>query len=317
MNPLAPRPASEITPALEGLEEAWLEALAKDYSRETVAAYSKGLRLFRDWLTGEGLTLATVTPGEVVRWRESLKAAYAVSTVNLWLSAVRSFYGWLIEQGAPIVNPAKVRGATRRGQATLHKRGELTNGEVVAVLRTCDETPRGKRDRAVLSLMAYCALRTVEIQRADIGDLDARDGRPILWVKGKGHTDRDDYVVLPAPAEAALLEWLAVRPVGEDALFVGMGNRNRGRLTLRQLRAIIGGRYQEAGVRGEKKSAHSLRHSAISNALRHGASPLEVQAMARHKSMDTTLVYVHELRRLANPAEDKIVYGEDPTAAMF
>jgi hypothetical protein len=35
--------------------------------------------------------------------------------------------------------------------------------------------------------------------------------------------------------------------------------------------------------------------------------------MARHKSMDTTLVYVHELRRLANPAEDKIVYSDGPT----
>jgi site-specific recombinase XerD len=52
-----------------------------------------------------------------------------------------------------------------------------------------------------------------------------------------------------------------------------------------------------AGVGGEAKTTHSLRHSAITNAIRNGAEPMQVKAMARHTSFDTTLGYIHgELR---------------------
>ena len=57
---------------------------------------------------------------------------------------------------------------------------------------------------------------------------------------------------------------------------------------------------------GHRKTTHSLRHSAITNAIRHGATPMQVQAMARHTSFDTTLGYLHEESRTANPAEDSI-----------
>jgi len=59
---------------------------------------------------------------------------------------------------------------------------------------------------------------------------------------------------------------------------------------------------------GDNKTTHSLRHSAITNAIRNGASPMQVQAMARHSSFDTTLNYVHEVDRIDNPAEDLISY---------
>jgi site-specific recombinase XerD len=62
-------------------------------------------------------------------------------------------------------------------------------------------------------------------------------------------------------------------------------------------------------VVGETKSTHSLRHSAITNAIRNGADPKQVMQMARHKSFNTTLGYYHEVNRLNSPAEDLIDYG--------
>jgi integrase/recombinase XerC/integrase/recombinase XerD len=59
---------------------------------------------------------------------------------------------------------------------------------------------------------------------------------------------------------------------------------------------------------GEQKTGHSVRHSAITNAIRNGASPMQVQAMARHASFDTTLGYYHEVSRLDDPAEDRVRY---------
>ena len=95
----------------------------------------------------------------------------------------------------------------------------------------------------------------------------------------------------------------------DDPLFVSLSNRTRGqRLSTRGIRQVVARRFQEAGVVGERKSAHSLRHSAITSAIRHGAEPIQVQAMARHSSFDTTLGYYHEVARTEEPAEDFVSY---------
>ncbi|MFV2044269.1 MAG: hypothetical protein ACC700_13690 [Anaerolineales bacterium] len=68
-------------------------------------------------------------------------------------------------------------------------------------------------------------------------------------------------------------------------------------------------RCQAAGVVGTRKTTHSLWHSAIPNAIRNGAKPLQVQAMARHRSFNMTLDYYHEIGRASAPAENLIDYG--------
>ena len=95
----------------------------------------------------------------------------------------------------------------------------------------------------------------------------------------------------------------------DDALFISLSNRSRGqRLATRSIRAMVKARFKQADVVGNRKSTHSLRHSAITNAIRRGASPMQVQAMARHASFDTTLGYYHETARVDDPAEDLIHY---------
>ncbi len=304
-------PSADLARRLDELRDTWAAHLAADFSETTKDAYLKALDKFAGWLADSGLTLATAQPADVRAWREELRAEYAVATVNLWLTAVRRFYAWLIEEGAPILNPASIPGASRRGQSTRHKRDELTAAEVRGVLATCENTPTGNRDAAVLALMAYCALRTVEVQRADLAELQTRDGRAILWIQGKGHAEADDFVVLPPPAEELVNAWLADRGAEPGPLILSVGRRNKGeRLSLRHLRRIVKTRYQAAGVVGDRKTTHSLRHSAISSAIRNGAEPLQVQAMARHRSFDTTLAYYHEIGRTEKPAEDLISYAE-------
>jgi integrase len=72
---------------------------------------------------------------------------------------------------------------------------------------------------------------------------------------------------------------------------------------------IVKGYFQAAGVHGNK-TTHSLHHTAISKAILKGAPVQKVQSMARHKNIDTTMIYYHEVDRLTNPAEDFINYGE-------
>ena len=230
--------------------------------------------------------------------------------MNLSLSAVRSFYRYLLENGAIGYSPAEgVRGI--RGGKREHKRSELSDSEVLDVLDTCDDTPQGIRDRAILTLMAYCGLRTIEVQRANLDGLKV-NGRMTLWVQGKGRAEADEFVVIPRDQEIVIRRWMTERKklsTAEPALFVSLSKRNQGeRLSTRAIRNLVKEHYRKAGVDDDTKTTHSLRHSAITSAIRHGATPMQVQAMARHASFDTTLNYIHEVNRLDNPAEDLIAY---------
>ena len=286
----------------------WLEAERVNGAAEnTINAYRRGLHRFLGWLAEQGITQPN--SADIAAYRDSLKENYSNLTVNLSLSAVRSFYRYLLENGAIGYSPAEgVRGI--RGGKREHKRSELSDSEVLDVLDTCDDTPQGIRDRAILTLMAYCGLRTIEVQRANLDGLKV-NGRMVLWVQGKGHREADEFVVIPRDQEPVMRRWLAERKkLGNNpALFVSLSKQNRGeRLTTRAISLLVKEHYHQAGIFDDTKTTHSLRHSAITSAIRNGATPLQVQAMARHNSFNTTLGYIHEVSRLDSPAEDLIAY---------
>jgi integrase/recombinase XerC/integrase/recombinase XerD len=146
-----------------------------------------------------------------------------------------------------------------------------------------------------------------------------RGDRLVQAVQGEGRRETDEIVVIPSRAEPFIHAWVKVRDGicdgDEDApLFVSLSRRSYGgRLSTRAIRDMVKARYRAAGVVGARKSTHSLRHSAVTAAIRGGATPMQVQAMARHASFDTTLGYFHEESRTAAPAEDLIDYREEET----
>lgn len=185
---------NELVLATVSWIDKWLEAeRVKGAAEMTLNAYRRGLHRFLHWLAERGITQPNAA--DIAAYRDDLKTSYSAQTINLSLTAVRCFYRYLLESGAISYSPAEaVRGI--RGGKRNHKRSELSAGEVLDVLATCDDTPQGVRDRAILTLMAYCGLRTIEIQRANIDDLKV-NGRMVLWVQGKGHREADEYVVIP------------------------------------------------------------------------------------------------------------------------
>ena len=300
----------------EGLIDQWLDYCrdADTASRATLATYRKSMGVFVGWLTATG-NVGAVTSGTVVQFKGWLQQQkYSAQTVNLRLSAVRSFYRWAVVTERLAVSPAESVKGAKREKGGRHKRDALTNGEVLAVLATCGADLVGVRDRAMLTLMAYCGLRVVEVQRLDIGHLRTDSDRLVVAVQGKGRREADEVGVIPRDQEHVIRAWLAHRLTfaehgAGDALFVSLSNRNRGaRLTTRAIRGMVNRRFREAGVVGDRKSTHSLRHSAITNLIRRGAAPLAVMQFARHMSFDTTLGYFHEVARTEDPPEDLISY---------
>jgi len=317
-NELVKHQTSAIVADVTGLIEQWLDHCkdADGTTEATLTAYRKGLEVFTAWVKENGIVGPVMAPQDVVRFKGWLAGQYSAQTVNLRLAAVRSFFRWCVITGRLETSPAESVKGAKRPKSREHKRDALTNGEVLDVLDTCDPgTLQGARDLAMLTLMAYCALRTVEIERANIGDLRTEGDRLTLHVWGKGR-DQDDKetVVIPQSQEYVIRQWLAHRTTfkhhgAADPLFISLSNRTRGkRLSRRAIRAIVKTRYQAAGVVGERKTTHSLRHSAITNVIRHGATPMQARTLARHSSLDTTLGYYHEVARVDNPPEDLIEY---------
>lgn len=307
--------ALEITPentalaAADDLFALWRAHLASqvdqgDISPTTAATYRAGVRKFAEWVARAGISHPL--PQDVARFKAAMLKDAKPTSVNVWLCGVRSFYTWCVESGRMPVSPAAgVRGAKRRGANQSHKRDALTQGEAVRLLAL----PLPKRDAAMIALKLYAGVRDVEVSRADLADLRTKEGMKVLFVTGKGHTDADAYVKITRPCETALAAWLVERGPQAGPLFTSASDRNKGgRLSLSAIRAIVKTAFHLAGITEATKTSHSTRHTAITTAIRRGANPLQVQAMARHAKLDTTMIYFHEESRLANPAEDFISY---------
>ena len=285
-----------------------------EISAATRQAYRRGWARFWGWLQAQDTGL--VDADTLRRWTAELRlAGIRPNSINVWLAGVRAFFAWAVAARRLAVNPAAgVRGAKRKGTSKQHLRQSLTDSEVRRVLETPDRSTRqGKRDYALLALKAYTGARDIELQRADLADLRTRAGRLVLYVQGKGREEKDEFIVLAHPAvEDALYAWLAVRGETPGALFVSLSNNGLGqRLTLRSIRRIVKRTYRLAEVRGEGKTSHSLRHTAITSAIRHGAPLPKVQSMARHANINTTMIYYHEVDRVEDPAEGYVSYEPD------
>lgn len=311
--PGSDQPAKQ-TVNLRELVSAWRDNLdlrveAHEIQEDTAMTYYRGVTKFISWLRDQ-----RPSPDIIRQWKaELLREKNKISSVNVWLAGIRSFFGWLAEQGEIPFNPTQaIKGAKRRGANKTHVRELLTDREVLRLLAQPNrETREGKRDYAILCLMLYTAARGIELHRADLDDLRTMDGSLVLKVQGKGRDEKGELLVLPHEAENAVRDWIVVRGTSPGPLFISYSNKSREeRLSRRALREIIKRYMTAAGIHGNK-STHSLRHTAITNAIRHGVPIQKVKGMSRHASLDTLMIYFHEVDRLTDPAEKHIHYSEE------
>ena len=284
--------------------EAWLDQL--DVCEKSRATYRRALRNFTAWLEDAGLDVAHTNRADVMAYKRHLHDHYSAYTESAYLTAVRGLYAWLDAQGIYPNVAAGIRGAKKSGRAakdalTVEQARDLMAGEAT--------TPAELRDRAMINLMLRRGLRTIEVVRADVGDLRQLGGKAVLYVQGKGHDAKDDYVVLGAEVLQPISDYLATRrDLGEHSpLFAATGNRNGGgRMTTRSVSRIVREAYRDHGIVNPRITAHSLRHTAVTFALMGGATVQEAQGMARHGNISTTMIYAHNLERTAARAESSV-----------
>jgi integrase/recombinase XerD len=171
---------------------------------------------------------------------------------------------------------------------------------VTALLGSCDRgRPCGRRDYAILLLLAWLGLRCAEVAALQLEDIDWRAGE--LLVRGKG--GREDRMPLPVDVGEALAAYLVHRPAIESrAVFLRMP-APIGPMTRQTVGQVVVRACQRAGV--QRIAAHRLRHTAATEMLRAGCSLAEVAEVLRHQLLYTTAIYARvdhaALRAVAMP----------------
>jgi site-specific recombinase XerD len=313
-----------MLPLVSFLREAGV--MAPDDGPEQLTPLERFVAGYRDWLVGErGLAEPTVIRYERLARRfmaERVSDAGELDVAGLTGADVSAF---LLEECARVcVGSAKGRVAELRSLLRfLYLRGftdialaesvpsvagwrnteipaTMPPGDVQRLLGSCDRaTLGGVRNYAIMLLLARLGLRSIEVARLQLEDLDWRAGE--LVVRGKAR--RHDRLPLPADVGEALAGYLSLR-----------GKRNSRHVFLtvkaptRPIRAeLVGDVVQRACMHAGigHVGAHRLRHTFASELLRHGASIVDISQLLRHSDLATTASYakvdLDRLRQVARP----------------
>lgn len=282
-----------------------------DASPKTAETYTKALRQFFGYLSLNGISQPARE--DLIAFREDLKASgHKPTTVQNYITAARLFFQWTAQEGLYPNIAEHLKGAKLDRE---HKKDYLTSAQVKEILSGVDRGDlQGLRDYAILTLMITGGLRTIEVVRADIGDLRTAGDSTVLFVQGKGREEKAEFVKISPQVEKAIRAYLKARGQAGEAepLFTSLSHNSKGqRLTTRSVSGMVKSRMQAAGYDSARLTAHSLRHTAVTLSLLAGKELAEVQQFARHANISTTMIYNHALDKAKNSC------GEAVAAAIF
>ena len=245
---------------------------------------------------------------DIAAFRDDLKAAgRKPTTITAYLAAAKAFFKWA---EAERIYPNIAAGVKAPKLDRTPKKDYMTSRQLKTMLSGIDrDSLQGKRDFAMLAVMVTCGLRTIEVSRANIGDIRTAADNVVLYVQGKGRDEREEYVKLDPQVEGFIRDYLKAR--GESApnapLFASLSHNGMGkRMSTRSISGIAKQAMCSAGYNSDRLTAHSLRHSAVTLALLQGRPLDEVRQFARHRDISTTMVYDHAIQQSKNKCSEVI-----------
>ena len=303
---VTPEPEAPPLDPSEQLTHAYADFLLEErnLAPRTIAIRRLVASRFLSEKFGSGpLKLSNLRAPDVTTFVQRHAHDHGPSSARTLVAGMRLFLRYLHYEGLIDADlSTTVPAVARWSFSTLPK--HLSAAQVREVLCHCDRsTPLGRRNYAILLLLARLGLRAGEVVRLNLEDIDWENSR--ITVCGKG----GQWAQLPLPADVA-------RAIARYL------HRDRPRCDCRRLfirdYAPIGGFHRgaaiacmvkralaKAGVESARKGAHLLRHSLATDMLRKGASLNEIGELLRHKSPDSTAIYakvdLKSLRTLALP----------------
>jgi len=246
--------------------------------------------------------LRRVRPAEVIAFVQAQSKHRKPAVMKSVVTALRSFFRYAQyrgEVGAALVASVP---SVASWVVTPPLPSAISPEHAKHAIESCDRgTAVGRRDRAVLLLLARLGLRACEIIRLMLDDIDWDNG--YLKVHGKGRHE----CLLPLPADVgdAIAAYLKDgRRISEDRhLFQRSQAPIRGLKGSSAIFSIVNYAIRRAKVDAPHRGTHQFRHALAVNMLKRGASLPEIGEVLRHRSPESTAIYarvdIQALRELA------------------
>ncbi len=246
-------------------------------------------RFLHERFGGGPIDLRALTADDVTRYVLDQIPSRAPASAQLHASPLRSFLRFLWQAGEVTCDLARAIPPVRRWRLVDVPK-YLTPADVTRLLHACDRTSAvGRRDYAILLLLARLGLRGGEIVRLELEDIDWHPGE--LTVRGKGSVR--SRLPLPCDVGDALATYLRRdRPrCATRRVFVRGRAPHRGFGHPSTVSTLVRVALTRAGVSAPMKGAHLLRHSLATELLRRGASLADIGDVLRHQQPQTTEIY--------------------------
>jgi integrase/recombinase XerD len=286
----------EINVILTESFEKWLKTL--DYAPSTVYASVRYANDFFFYLKSIEITnLEAIQPETLTNYHKHLQNRknkrfscglsdnYITSNIN----AIKRFNRYLQETGKPFFEiPIK----TRQDKETT--KTILTQNEIKALYKACDNSILGIRDRAILSVYYGCGLRRSEGISLNVSDILLKEKR-IHVREGKGYKER--YTPMTEAVREDLENYIYVarekiqsfKTTKNEALFLSMQvKRMCGNALIERVHKLAG----NANIQ-KQTGLHILRHSIATHLLQSGMTLEEVSQFLGHSSLESTQIYTH------------------------
>ncbi len=300
------------------LDDFLLYLKTNNYSLETIYNYERDLVVFDKFLADSSTPFDKIDKRIVSEFKAYLaskdrrtaikekqpEGVLGSNSLNRTLSCLRSFLKYLIEMDLPCPVPPEVVKMIR----TEKKHGQVAELEDLVKLiespEYLEKNPLvGLRNRTILEVFFSTGMRISELCSLNRSDID---GTGRIFIMGKGKKER--FVYLTPRAKNYLERYLATRQDGAAALFVPYAGMNvsqgKKRLSANYIQMKIKEYRQKLKI-NVPTSAHSLRHGFATYLAESGASPVAIQILLGHESLDTTTRYVHASDKFAQDSHRK------------
>lgn len=287
----------------------------------TKRAYRAAWAGFSSWCDAKGLDPLPATPSTVGLYLADAAEVLKVSTLRLRLAAISQAHktaGHRLDTADPAIR--KVMGGIARTKgATVAKKDAVTDAILRDAIRAyaAGDALKAKRDRALLTVGFFAALRRSELVAIDAADLQFTPEGVVLTLRRRktdqegqgteiGLPVKDDTTICPV---AALKDWLDASGIAEGAVFRSISKGDRllaPRLGDRDVARIVKAATGAAGYDAAAFGGHSLRSGFITTAARKGVPERIIANQSGHKSINVLRGYVRRAGLFQENAADQI-----------
>lgn len=269
-----------ISTFLRSCEAEGLSLSTIGFYRQHLADYSRWA-IDKDWLSVD--TLREYFAHQQSRVK---KGEIQPETAHARYRTLRAFFTWLVDQEIIERSPLKKLKPPKVPKKIPHR---VTVDEFDKLLGSIDKSSWfNVRDRLIITMLWYCALRCDELCKLDVQDVDLSGG--LLAVRHSKSEAR--FVPLLPEVKLAFAEYIYMRPGGRGRLFVSATSHQtlRGELTTSGIRQMLADRCAACGLR--RLNPHAFRHGIAMHLLNEkGADMSLVSAILGHKDVQTTERY--------------------------